>query len=134
MYRLYCRKFIETNGGKTVDQIASSLVLDWVAKHYGQQSGSAQFNAARSIARKFRWANDERQIPEYPLRGFRKPTASRRETFVSPQQYAALLRACVKSKVIDGVSTTVQHRCIRDAIKFLYHTGCRPQAINCRRV
>lgn len=130
LYRTYLRPFANAHGHKTVDQVTSGMVLDWVAKTYGHQSGSAQWNAARSVARMFRWAYDERLIPEYPLRGFRKPTASRRENFVTPRQYAALLKESARPRVNarGGPKATAQ-QAMRDVIKFLWHTGARPQEL-----
>src|SRR5262245_13758903 len=78
-YRQYLRSFSKAWGHVAVDKITPSLASEWVMRHYGQCSTSSQFNAARSLTRLFHWAECERLISDYPLKGFRKATPSRRE-------------------------------------------------------
>lgn len=115
-YRQYLRLFAKSWGHLHSDEVTPGLAAEWVAKHYGKRSPSSQFNAARCLTRLFHWAEAERLISFYPLKGFRKATPTRRELVISPRQYAALLKAAKNHSILA-------------AVKFLYHSGCRPQEL-----
>jgi len=119
-YRLYLRKFAKSYGHLTVNLVTPTLAAEWMARHYGHLSPSSRFNAGRSLTRLFHWAVAERLISEYPLKGFRKPSPTRRESLITPRQYAALLHASHNNSILA-------------AVKFLYHTGCRPQEMRAVR-
>ena len=114
-YANYLATFRIHVAGLDAHKLTNSIVYAWLAKFYGKQSPSSQHAAARCVVRLMNWAEAEQLIDVSPLRHFRKPPPSRRETIVTPTQYAA----CVRSS--RGV--------MRDVIKFLWHTGCRPQEL-----
>lgn len=115
-YRQYLRMFAKSCGHLHSDDVTPGLAAEWVAKHYGKRSTSSQFNAARAVCRMFHWAEAERLISFYPLKGFRKATPTRREMVITPRQYAALLKAASSHSILA-------------VVKFLYHTGARPQEL-----
>lgn len=127
-YARFLRPFTARFGSLTVDDITPSRVHQWITDTYGNLSASAQHAAARAVVRAFNFAVQERIIPTSPLIGFRKPAPSRRESTVTPVQYAACLKAAVESRRVDGIWEQVRLP-IRDVIKMLWHTGCRPQEL-----
>lgn len=112
-YETYLLSFVAFAGPKLrIGNLTPAIVNRWIAQQYADASPSARHNAARSVVRMCNWAVAERIIGQSPLLGFVKPAPSRRESTVTPQQYAQ----CVKSS----------KGWVRDAVKFLWHTGCRP--------
>ena len=103
--RIFC-------GEKLVDEITAATAHEWIRKHYAKQSESQRHAAGRAVSRLCSWAADERLIDHSPLTGFRKPPASNREICLSPAQYALCVR--------------LSRGPLRQVIKFLWHTGCRP--------
>jgi integrase len=117
-YHLYLREFVTFVAPCRVDELTTSLVYDWLAKRYGKCSDSCRHGAARAIVRALNWAIQEHLIERSPLKHFKKPAPSRRETFITGAQYAALL------KYVREHSEGAQTRA--DVIKFLWHSGARP--------
>lgn len=105
----------EPIGEWAVEEITSSVVYDWINDRYGKAAASTRHTAARAVTRLINWAVDEGLIERSPLRGFRKPPPARREAVVTQAQYVECL------KVVGP------H--VKDLVKFLWHTGCRPQEL-----
>lgn len=95
--------------------IASFVATAWIKQEYGECSPSTQNGAARSLCRMFNWAVDANLFTRSPIKGLRKVKATRREFFADGKHYALCLKHCGEN--------------LRDAIKFLKHTGCRPQEL-----
>ena len=114
-YEGFLRPFARNLGRVRANEFTPSQVRRWIAIKYGAHSPSTQHAAARAIVRAFNWSVSERLLSQSPLTGFRKPAPSRREFIPSARQYAA----CVK--VASGP--------VRDIIKFLWHSGARPQEL-----
>jgi integrase len=123
-YKGFLLPFARQHGHSPVASLTGSAVHDWVSTY----PGASQHGAARAVVRALNWAVAERLILRSPLIGFRKPPPTRREFSVTPAQYAACLKAATVSKRVDGIWTQT-NLAIRDVIKFLYHTGCRPQEL-----
>lgn len=112
-YKGYLLSFHRRHGAVPVATLTGSIVSAWVAKY----PTASQHAAARCVVRVMNWAVAERLIPSSPLVGFRKPAPTKRETTVTPAQYAACLR-------------TARYP-LKIVIKFLWHTGARPQELRC---
>lgn len=112
-YAHYLHSFRAYAGEQRAEQLTASVVYSWLQKCHGRKSASTQHAAARTIVRALNWAIDENILNRSPLSGFRKPTPSHREALVTPEQYALCLRTSRDP--------------LRYGIKFLWHTGCRPQ-------
>lgn len=98
---------------KPVTELTDTYVAGWLKKVSGENTSTTQYGTARAVVRMLNWATAEGLITRSPLQHFVLPAQERRNAFVTPAQYAACLR----------LSTGP----LRDAIKFLHHTGCRPQ-------
>jgi integrase len=118
-YRTYLLPFAKRFGKLPYNQITPSIMQKWVSAY----SEGAQHGAARSIVRAFNWAVDERLIDSTPIRGYRKPPQTRRESAITLADYAHCLRAARETQRVQCI------RPLKDAIKFLHHTGCRPQEL-----
>jgi integrase len=110
-YAGYLLQFAKNCRALPADKITCAIVSKWIARY----PDASQHNAARTIIRVCNWAEAERLLPASPLRGFRKPSPTRRQSSLTPPQYAL----CVKQSTGP----------LRDVVKFLYHTGCRPQEL-----
>jgi integrase len=88
-------------------------VVEWVdsKKTWGTNQ---KRNACGAVTRPFSWAEKLGYIPSNPVRGVERPTATKRESRMSPVDFDAIL-----SHVKDGP--------FRDLITFVYEAGCRPQ-------
>ncbi|MCI0351203.1 MAG: tyrosine-type recombinase/integrase [Acidobacteriales bacterium] len=122
-YKLFLNCFCESHGHLLISDLTPGMVRQWIAGKYGNHSASTKHTAARAVKRLCNWGCDERLILSSPIRGFKKPPAGRRERYVTPTNYAACLRAVSQSQRAHLAGP------IRDIIKFLWHTGCRPQEL-----
>lgn len=110
-YNKFLRTFAKKYGKQAVINLAPSTVRNWALSYpVGSQHG-----AARTVIRAINWALSEKILAQNPLPGFHKPPATKREATVTPAQYVACLKAAAPT--------------LRPIIKFLYHTGCRPQEL-----
>lgn len=89
-------------------------VTRWIDNKFDGQSDNSKNAAIRTVKRVFNWARKQGIIPASPIADVELPTATPRETFITPDQYAALL-------------PLVQDRAFRDLLTILWETGCRPQ-------
>ncbi|MEM9186279.1 MAG: site-specific integrase [Planctomycetota bacterium] len=95
------------------ENLTGVMVSRWIERDYGDGSGSTQHGAARAIVRVMNWAVEAGHLDRSPLIGYKKPTPTSRETYVSPDEYAACLEHARGQ--------------FRDFLIFLWETGCRPQ-------
>jgi integrase len=117
---MHLREFVVAVQPMRVCDLTSSVVHDWIKKRYGKLSDSQRHNAARCVCRVINWAIDENLIDRSPLKRFRKPAPGRRESFITPTQYATVLRT------LKGRPASQSRK---DVVMFLWHTGCRPQEL-----
>jgi integrase len=101
--------------GEPISAITDSFLREFIQRFYGRTTTTTQHGVARRIQRLLNWAVAEGLIERSPLKHFRKPPQTRREAFITPDDYAKLVRATNEP--------------YRSAVKFLYHTGARPQEI-----
>jgi integrase len=75
-------------------------------------SPSTRHGAIRAVQRAFNWAEEQGLIDRNPVRRMPKPRPRRRESYLWPQQYEALLGA-------------IRDAAFRDLVEVMRHTGCR---------
>ncbi|MCA9049837.1 MAG: tyrosine-type recombinase/integrase [Planctomycetaceae bacterium] len=88
-------------------------VTEWIDGH-NDWNATTRHRAVRSVKRVFNWAIREGRLSQSPVRSLERPAPKRREVFVTPEQYAAILKR-------------ISDVCFRDYITFLFETGARPQ-------
>lgn len=112
-YKWYCAYLIPFQkkfGPLPVGKLSPGLMRRWVATW----PDGSQYNAARAVARACNWATANMLIDASPIRGYQKPQQTRRQATVTPADYVLCLRKA---------------NSLRDAVKFLWHTGARPQEL-----
>lgn len=114
-YATPLRKLLEQQGSLRVAELTPSLVYQWIDRNWPNNSPSTKHAAARSVVRLCNWAVEEHLIEVSPIPSFRKPPPSSREIVLTPTQYAECVKASKKP--------------FRAVVKFLWHTGCRPQEL-----
>lgn len=115
-YSEYLKNFCAFVGSRLrVDGLTHAILNRWISKSYGKSSPSSRHAAARCVVRVMNWAIAERVIVQSPLLGYIKPAAGTREVAITPTQYSECLKHA-KGR-------------FRDALTFLWQTGCRPQEL-----
>ena len=102
--------------GLKLSKLKPFHVTHWVDSAYpaAATSPSTRHGAIRAVQRAFSWAEEQGLIDRSPLRRMKKPQPTRREQYLRPEQYVALL-----GSIKDGP--------FRDIVEVLRHTGCRPE-------
>lgn len=114
-YAQFLGEFRRAHGTRALANLTPAVLDRWIAATYGERTPATQHAAARTVIRLCNWAVNEKLLDSPPLRGFRNCPPSSRELILSGADYAALVKAADKPT--------------RDAIKFLWHTGARPQEL-----
>jgi len=117
-YRFYSAFLREASkhsaiGRSAASTLSPSVVGKWIEKRYGHLSNSTQRGASRSITRLYTWAVKEGVLASSPVKGLHKPKDGARTFLLTNEQYAKCLKHAGPH--------------LKVAIKFLKHTGCRPQ-------
>ncbi|MCA9195528.1 MAG: tyrosine-type recombinase/integrase, partial [Planctomycetales bacterium] len=97
-------------------------VEEWVDSY--RLSTTSRRNYFRTIKRCLNWAERQGYIDKNPIEFLEVPSADRKDTYVSPEQFEELL-----TYVVDPF--------LRDLLVVTYTTGCRPQEslrVQCRHV
>ena len=110
-YANYLLPLARKHGPLAVSKITPTLIDRWAAAW----PDASQHSAARTVVRVCNWGVAQHLLTASPLRGYRKPSPTRRGHTLTPAQYVL----CVKHS----------RGPLRDVVKFLYHTGCRPQEL-----
>lgn len=110
-YAMYLVSFARKKGSTPIRALTPAILQAWLNTF----PDASQHNAARAVIRALNWAVANKIIPSSPLVGFCKPAATRREQSITGEQYALCLRSATPAQKI--------------IIKFLHHTGCRPQEL-----
>lgn len=128
-YKVNLLPFAKRHRDLPAVKLTPGTLRQWVES----KPDASQYNAARTVLRLYNWAVGAKLLKESPVKGFRLPSQSRREFAPTPAQYVQCLKALTKTTRIDGVWVQVKVHVsspqVRDVIKFLYHTGCRPQEL-----
>lgn len=117
-YRDHLKSFAQKVGKRiTVAELKPKHVLDWIKTRYkGKASNSTVHGAIRSVERAFNWSVKNRIIEISPIRGIEKPEPTRREIYITPEQFEEVL-------------TKVKYKPHREMMLILWHTGCRPEEL-----
>lgn len=99
----------------TVTQVKPYHVTRWLDDKK-KWSVSTKGNGIRSVRRAFRWSAQEGYIDFSPMAMLKGMRCQPRETIISPEQFEVILQ-----KVTDEP--------FRDFLRFLWHTGARPQEV-----
>lgn len=112
-YRYRLQRFAERYPDLTVAELRPFHVEEWVDS-YPQLSKTSRRNYIRSVKRCVRWAKKLGYINQNPIGELEAPTADRKETFITVDEYDVLL-------------TAIPDEAFRDLVILTWETGCRPQ-------
>lgn len=114
-YQRHCQKFTASlPPGLTVSELKKHHLTACLAEL--EQSSATKNGLCRAVMRSFKWAEDEQHIAKSPLAGFKKPTAKRRETVITVEQFEKLFPLLARAH-------------FRDLVSVCWDTGCRAQEI-----
>jgi len=115
-YRYRLQRFVDFLGGDIkVGELRPFHVQRWIDSYEDLASGSKR-NYCRAIQRAMRWAEQQGYIDRSPIAYLEKPPAGKRETVVTQEEYAQLLRVTNDREFRQLLSTT-------------WEIGCRPQEL-----
>lgn len=114
-YRYRLQRFAIQYPDLLVTELRPFHVEEWVDS-YPHLSRTSRRNYIRSVKRCLRWATKLGYIERNPIAELEAPTADRQETFMSAEEYAALLDA-------------IPDDCFRNLVIITWETGCRPQEL-----
>lgn len=113
LYSHFLNEFRALHAGTAADAMTATILRTWIDRKYGRSKSSTKRFAARAVLAVLNRAYLEHKIDRKPIRGFTKARDGRREVILRPSEYAELIHL-----------TTGE---MRTAIKFLWHTGVRPE-------
>ncbi len=110
-----------------VNDLKPRDITSWIKKYYRlskPQKGKPQrpvsdnhrHNAVRAVKRCFQWAKEEGHIDKSPVADVKNFPSTRRETYVTPEQFDKLI-AAIRVDDLD----------FREFVTLMRLTGCRPQ-------
>ena len=112
-YSFYVQSFCEACGYLPVAELRPHHLTRWMdSKPWGP---TTQFNAVRTAQRVFNWAVKEKLLSQNPIKGMERPRQQSRDTYVSDEEFGALLR---------GAATA-----FRLLLFALRQTGARPSEV-----
>jgi integrase len=115
-YQRHCQVFAQAiEPTLTVEQLKPYHVTQVLSEH-ASWSSTNKNGLCRAVQRAFRWAEEEELILRSPLRHLKKPKTRRRETIVTPEEFAQLL--------VDAGNDD-----FRDLLITAWETGARPQEL-----
>jgi integrase len=112
-YRYRLQRFADRFPSLTLSQLRPFHVQEWVDS-YPEHSPTTTRNYMRSIKRCIKWAQGLGYIDSNPIEHLSVPMGCPKDTYVSPEEFAELLREC-------------RDDIFRDLLQVTYETGCRPQ-------
>lgn len=111
----FLQDFIASYGKYPCSSINASHVTKWLSGKETWNSTTKR-NAITALQRAFNWAVTNRGLERNPIRGMEKPSAKRRKTTISPEDFDAIL-------------SVVKDQEFRDLLIVSYDTGLRPQEL-----
>ena len=111
-YRRRLQRFVTKYPDMKVSQLRPFHVEQWVDQY--DLAVTTRHNYFRSIKTCMKWAVKQGYIQSSPLKDMEVPSPERREVYIPPEEFEAML-----VHLPDGP--------MRDLIVTTYHTGCRPQ-------
>lgn len=112
-YSIRINAFARTCPTLRISSLKPEHVRAWVKT---KKSDGHKRGCIIAISRALNWAVKEGVIEKNPLQHMEKPSPGRRETFLTPEEFAKLL-----SQVTDEA--------FADLLTFCWETGCRPQEV-----
>ena len=110
--------------GDAKDSPAAELkpyhVIEWIDAQTGWGDNYSR-GAIVAVQRAYNWAEEMGYIAATPLRKIKKPPAKRRETYMTPEDFQAILGLLAEGDPF------------RDFFMFVWMTGCRPQEAQAHR-
>lgn len=89
-------------------------VIEWIDAQTGWGDNYSR-GAIVAVQRAYNWAEEMGYITATPLRKIKKPPAKRRETYMTPDDFRAIMELLAEGDPF------------RDFFLFVWMTGCRPQ-------
>ena len=111
-YRYRLQRFVDQHRNLAADDLRPFHIERWVDSY--ELSVKSRRNYFRSIKRCMKWAVKQGYVATNPIDLLEVPSAERRETYVTPEEFQALL----------GFVTNAD---FHDLLVATYTTGCRPQ-------
>jgi len=111
-YRYRLQRFVSHYPELSISELKPYHVQQWVD---GQDiRPTTQRNCIRAIKRAMKWSKQQGYITENPIAEMEAPSAERRETIVSEEEYFQILES-------------IPDQAFRELITTTWETGCRPQ-------
>lgn len=109
-------KFLGDNSSIPATDLKPYHVIEWTDSK-DTWGSTYKRGAIVAIQRAYNWAEEMGYIAATPLKKIKKPQATRRETFMTPEDYQQIL-----GKILP-------HDPFYDLFQFVWHSGCRPQEV-----
>jgi len=116
-YRERLQSFLQNHPDLTVAQIKPYHVEKWAAAGKARTVNTRR-NLMRAVKRCFKWAQAQGYIEGNPIAALEIPTATAKEVYISPEEFACLLAQISNVEFANLCSVT-------------YEIGCRPQESLC---
>jgi integrase len=107
------RSFLAHAGDVTVDELKPYMLHEWCDAHTSWSDGMKR-GAITAVQRCLNWAVKVGHLERNPVAYVEKPEAGRRDRYVTPAEFQAIL-------------SNVKDDAFRDLLVVSYETGCRPQ-------
>lgn len=111
-YRHRLQRFASKYPDLTVSELRPFHVERWVDQY--DVAVTTRHNYFRSVKTCLKWAVKQGYISASPIAGMEVPSPERREVYIPPDEFNAILEH-------------VPDQCLRDLMVTTYQTGCRPQ-------
>ena len=110
-YKERLQQFKDEVPNMIVEKMTPDHVYTWINKK--KWSDTYKRGCMTTLCRAFNWAVKARKIPFNPIAGIEKPEASHRETLITPEGIAQVLKL-------------VKDESFHDILNIIWLTGCRP--------
>ena len=116
-YRNYIHMFCAYPGVSDIDayQLKPYMVQEWIDSHGEDWGNNYRGGAVTAIKRVFHWAEEMGHGEGNPIKKLKKPPAERRNIYMKPEDYEAVLNHIKNDDPF------------RDFVMFVWLTGARPQ-------
>jgi integrase len=117
LHRTYCSSFARSiPKSLRLESLKHQHVIRWVDDNWpvAEFSQNTRGSAISIIQRALNWAVRMGHLDRSPLVGLEKPSRTKREAYLWPEQYEQLLGR-------------IRDEAFRDYVEILRHTGCRPK-------
>lgn len=109
-------KFLGDNSSIPATDLKPYHVIEWIDSK-STWGDTYKRGAIVAVQRAYNWATEMGYLATSPLAKIKKPQAKRRETYMTNEDFEAVL-----SRLSTGDP-------FRDLVQFVWHSGCRPQEV-----